>query len=154
MAELPLPRNAVEHKQQNGNITFIHFTYNQPDDASEFDSKYTGNGHGGNPVNNSYPKNGPSIDNKTIDLKKGENKISLLHINSIADIKNIAIEFIDRKEYEVSLTKKSFSGTNEHKVTVKSNDLYSIRTMFVAYLDTYTQLYIKSPDDAILRINY
>ena len=99
------------------------------------------------------PEKEKSIDNIEIDLKRGKNEVSLLLVNSIADIKNITIEFVDGKEAEVSLVKKSFNPVKDHKVTVRTNELYSVRTMFVAYRDTYTQLYITSPSDAVIRIN-
>ncbi len=146
-------RNAVVHHSTRDNIHIIYFTYTQPDDASEFDLAYTGNHHGVKPMNPLDPEKEKSIDNIEIDLKRGKNEVSLLLVNSIADIKNITIEFVDGKEAEVSLVKKSFNPVKDHKVTVRTNELYSVRTMFVAYRDTYTQLYITSPSDAVIRIN-
>ncbi len=156
-------------QMKNGpNIQVTYMTFDQPNDASEFDQAYTGGGHGGNTVNPFYPDSGESIDNTVIELEEGCNDIPLLEINSIADIKNIAIEFGDSKEdVEVVFQKKSFHKKSKiHEVvraiSAKSGsekvakcvlNLYDIRTMFVAYLDTYAKLIIDMPVKGTLKIN-
>lgn len=140
-------------------ILLKYIMYDQPKDASEFDKTYTGGTHGGNPVNPYYPELGNSIENTVILLKRGVNEIPLLQINSIADIRNITIESLDKSINKIKFAKKSSNGYISDDIIRNSSkdgifDLYDIRTMFVAYRDNYTKLLIITPNNAVLKINF
>lgn len=125
----------------------------QPKDISKFDLEYLAGGHGGNPMATVFSKKEEiKTEEITFDIDKGENIIPLLYIRSIANIKHIIIVFNNKQSDQVILTKKSFSTRADKVITANIQELYNYRTMFMAYRDTYTKLYIDANEKGVLKI--
>lgn len=132
--------------------------------VSDFDRKYVGGGHGGVPANAMYDPNNHkySINGRIDELNEGENEVKLAYVRNIHNISDIQIQFESKPTegtvHQVKLIKKSFVSHQEpHTVelTTESDylDLSDYRTMFVAYLDTYTKMTIVVSGAAKLIMN-
>lgn len=115
------------------------------ENTSEFDLKYLSKGHGGVAVNKSYHKEEP-YKNYKIQLKKGVNEVPLLRCSTILDITSIVCE----PRVTLKLTKKS--QINRLK-TCTTDNLFTCRTMFIAYRDALISLIIEAPVDCEITLN-
>ena len=135
--------------------------------VSDYDADYVGGGHGGVPVNGLYDAAGPeAVDNVVIELAEGPNDVPLVFVRSIHNIHNIRVELTAppgavsgrRYRHKVEITKSSFAPRTRPHVLTKFSfsrniSLMDVRTLFVAYRDTYTTLKVDVSSPARLYIN-